>query len=119
MNFGRMLVVALLAGMTWVAQPGTAGAQSFSCEMAHTKDEEAVCRSHWLQRLDRIMAEQYRALKKYARQHDAAKWKRRLAQGQQGFVAARAECGENVDCIGKVYENRIGELVHMWKEMAR
>ena len=121
-----MLVLALLAGMAaWFPQPVMAGARSFSCEMAHTKDEEAVCHSRWLEQLDTIMAAQYLALKKYARLQrtarpdDVVKWKRELAHGQQGFVAARAECGADEDCIGKVYERRIGELVHMWKEMMR
>ena len=121
----RMTVLALvmMAGVALAAGP--ARAQSFSCEMAHTKDEEAVCHSPWLRRLDAIMAEQYRALKKYARQmrkarpEEARKWRRRLAQGQQAFVAARAACGADADCIGGIYEKRIGALVHMWREMMR
>ena len=116
---------ALALGAVLMAGVGDAPAQSFSCGMAHTKDEEAVCHSRWLRRLDIIMADQYQALKKYARLQRAVrpeaarKWGDRLAQGQQAFVAARANCGADVDCIGKVYERRIGELVGMWKEMMR
>jgi uncharacterized protein len=100
-------------------------AQSFSCEMAHTKDEEAVCRSRWLRRLDAIMAEQYQALKKHMRQQraahpaQAAQWRKQLAKGQQAFVARRAECDDDAACIGKVYEDRILELVRTWKRVMR
>ena len=122
---GAALGFALAVGVGMGLGAKGVRAQSFSCEMAHTKDEEAVCHSRWLRQLDTIMADQYLALKKYAQQlrqtqpEKARTWRKMLARGQQAFVAARAECGGDVACIGKVYEKRIGALVHMWREMMR
>ena len=121
---GAVLVAALL-GLVAIGMNGgdVAMAQSFSCEMAHTTDEEAVCRTPWLKRLDGIMAEQYQSVRKYLRRQRSArrKWARqmnaRLTEGQRRFVATRAECGPDVACIGKAYEGRIMELVGMWKAL--
>ena len=115
-------MVALVAGLL---QSSEGLAQSFSCQMAHTVDEEIVCRSRWLRRLDIIMAEQYQALRAHVRRQRAVKreaarqWGTALAREQQAFVAARAACGADEECIGRAYEQRIGSLVAMWREMLK
>ena len=118
-----MAMAAASAALVMMAGVNGTSAQSFSCEMAHTVDEETVCRTPWLRRLDMIMAEQYSAVKKYLRRQRATRreWARhrgaQLTEGQRRFVSARAACAADVACIGGAYEQRIMELVHMWKAL--
>ena len=121
MTLGAALALTLVAP----AGAGAVAVKSFSCEMAHTADEKAVCRSPWLRRLDSIMADQYAALKAYLRRRRparpdwAARWEGRLRDGQRVFVAARARCAAQEACIGALYEQRIMELVRLWRELLR
>lgn len=119
------MALALLLAWAPVAPARAVAVKSFSCEMAHTVDEKAVCRAPWLRRLDDIMAAQYVALKAYLRRRRAlrpgwaADMERRLRDGQRDFVAARARCAAQEACIGTLYEQRIMALVRIWRELLR
>lgn len=75
---------------------GAAVQPSFDCRRAETEAEQAICADAELSRLDRRMAEQYRAL----RARLSPRGREGLLQDQQWFLGARDQWFENRDRWG-------------------
>ena len=120
-----LIAVMIFMASMIITNVNTAGAQSFDCGMAHTKDENAVCADPYLRKLDEIMSRLYGDLKHYLkarRKQDrgwAEHWETRLLEGQRGLVSSRAECDGDSACIAKVYENHNLNLMRMWRDILR
>lgn len=77
---------------------------SFDCSAPTFLDEQAICHDPGLAAMDREVAAQYTAAAK--RTADPAK----LQADENGWVAARRDCGKNLNCLRHAYGVRINQL---------
>jgi hypothetical protein len=101
--------VLLLAipGFVAIGAAHSAEAASFDCSKAQSADEMAVCKLPELSELDTKMAALWFAYSKFpflmgangVRQDEAA-----------AFLRARSGCGNDADCLRRVYRDRISQL---------
>ena len=89
------------------AQPANAGeGPSFSCTRKLRPAEKAICASAELARLDRKLAEAYTAAWTAADDQGRAA----LKGDQREWLARRASCGTDPDCIGRMLKERTAAL---------
>lgn len=93
--------------LVWLLMPASASAASFDCAKAAKPDEIAICGTPEISALDSEMGGLWFAYRKVpmlmggngARLDEA-----------QAFLAARAACGGDADCLRKLYHTRIAAL---------
>ncbi len=107
-HFGpRTLGPALLMGAVAIAGPALAeSTPSFDCTKTHTATEGAICKDQslaWLdQQLNRLYGDTRQLLDETARAS--------VRDEQRAWVGRRNVCGDNADCIGAAYWQRLAEL---------
>ncbi|MEL6524020.1 MAG: lysozyme inhibitor LprI family protein [Pseudomonadota bacterium] len=79
---------------------------SFDCRKAATSTEFAICSDAQIARMDRVMAERYRALRSSGSQSRAES----LLASQRAFLARRNRCGGDLNCLNQVYRARLTDL---------
>jgi len=96
---------AALAALAATAS-GVAAAQSFDCAGDLKPDERAVCASGRLSALDDEMAALYRDIESHALMGVSGETR----DSQHTFLADRAACGSDDQCIARLYRQRIAAL---------
>ncbi len=91
------LVTALLLAVLAVA-PDHTHAASFDCGVARTPVERAICSNPSLGALDSQLADLYRAVREAER------------DSQRAWLRQRNECGGDVACLTRQYNERIAQL---------
>ena len=107
--------IALVAAAPAFAQDGP----SFDCAKAESSAEKLVCENADLARLDRAVAERFRAALAAARALDtgAAEAEAELRAYQRGWIEGRDECWKSADlrgCVADTYLRREAEIVAGW-----
>jgi uncharacterized protein len=110
---------ALILGGCLLAGAAAAEGPSFDCAKAGSEAEKAVCAESALAKLDRRLAERYRAALAAAEGLDAgsAEATQALKATQRGWIKGRDECwkAENLKaCVRDAYQIREAELVSKW-----
>ena len=104
----RRLILAALAGLgTTLLLPAPTRAASFDCSRATKVDEIAVCRNPQLSMLDSEMGGLWFA---YSRVPMLMGGNGARMDAAQAFLARRAACGRNTQCLAVAYRARIDAL---------
>ena len=80
-----------------------AGGPSFSCARASGADERAICHSPTLRAADARMASLYRDIQGCTMMGGRGD----NIDDQRAWLARRARCGGNADCLARIYNARI------------
>ena len=86
--------------------PTLVQAQSFDCRSAKRLDEVAICQNQDLAELDIQMSNAYFRLLNSLTGSD----RDQLRSQQIEWLGERQDCGDDLDCLRTVYEERINEL---------
>ena len=78
----------------------------FDCRKAGTATEFAICGDPTIARMDRIMAQRYRALRASMSRSAADA----LKASQRNWLNRRNRCGADLSCLNVVYRSRLSEL---------
>jgi uncharacterized protein len=99
--FGLALMIGLVLGASLPAR-----AASFDCAKARGADERAICRHPRLNDQDVRLGEVYSIASRFLGMgaRDA------LREQQAAWLRARKRCGDNVPCLRRAYDRRLGEL---------
>lgn len=95
-----------LALVVLSAAASSASAQSFNCEDRLSRDEQAICDSRVLSRLDVEMSEVFQEVLAGSRESE----RRQIQDEQRDWISARRSCGERASCLKRLYLDRISEL---------
>lgn len=98
----RLILVAMLSGFCGSGVM----AQSFDCTGRLASDEEAICESRTLSRLDAELSYVYEDLLAKAPEGERA----RLREEQRDWVGTRRACRDRHPCLARLYRDRISEL---------
>jgi len=101
-----LVASVVFAALLALAGNKKADAQSFNCRYAHHRDEKLICKDPGLAKLDEELASAYRRLILRLPRGEGE----RLDRGEEAFVIARRQCGEQRACIEQKYRDRIREL---------
>ena len=95
-------------GVVWSAAANTG--PSFDCDRASTPTEKAICGSEMLSRLDRALAIVYKKIMatSAAGSENLAAF---LDEQRQWNKKRSSTCGNNVQCLSRIYQKRIDFLV--------
>ena len=94
-------------GVVWSAAANTG--PSFDCDRASTPTEKAICSSEMLSRLDRALAIVYK--KKRAKLAAGSENLAPFLDEQRQWNKKRSSmCGNNVQCLSRIYQERIDFL---------
>ncbi|WP_175812565.1 lysozyme inhibitor LprI family protein [Burkholderia contaminans] len=80
-------------------------ATGFDCSRASHDDETAVCHDRGLAAMDQRLTQLYAAALQTVSDPEA------LRQSELGWIATRHQCGKDLDCLRRVYGERIGQFV--------
>ncbi len=80
---------------------------SFDCRKAASLSEKTICANAVLSRLDFQLGRTWKTLLDDF--IDSAQ-KSQMKEDQRTWIARRTNCGDDADCIGKLYRNRISTL---------
>lgn len=80
-------------------------ATGFDCSRASHDDEAAVCHDPGLAAMDQRLAQLYAAALQTVSDPEA------LRQSESDWIATRHQCGKDLDCLRRVYGERIGQFV--------
>lgn len=83
-----------------------AGAQSFDCSEREAIDEETICNSRTLSRLDVELSDVYEGVFANASEEE----RNRLRGEQRDWIETRRACGDRRPCLKRLYLDRISEL---------
>lgn len=94
-------------GVVWSAAANTG--PSFDCDRASTPTEKAICGSEMLSRLDRDLAIVYKKIRatSAAGSENLAAF---LGEQRQWNKKRSSTCGNNVQCLSRIYQKRIDFL---------
>ncbi|MXN76026.1 DUF1311 domain-containing protein [Burkholderia sp. 4701] len=79
-------------------------ATSFDCSQASQDDESAICHDPGLAAMDRRLAQLYSAALHTVPDPES------LRQSESDWIAARHQCGKDLDCLRRAYGERIGQF---------
>lgn len=99
----RLLLTALALTL---AVPAVAGAASFDCAKARSRDEKAICANVTLNDKDVRMSVLYDINRKTL----AMGGRGALMDAQQQWLRDRRTCGANRACLNRSYDQRLDEL---------
>lgn len=103
----RIAIAFGMALLAAISLPSAARAASFDCARATKADEIAICRSARLSALDSEMGGLWFA---YSRVPMLMGGNGARMDAAQAFLARRAACGRNTQCLTAAYRARIEEL---------
>ncbi|ALK32318.1 lysozyme inhibitor LprI family protein [Burkholderia plantarii] len=86
------------------AVPDPTFATSFDCSRASQGDESAICHDPGLAAMDRRLAQLYSAALRTISDPET------LRQSESDWVAARHQCGQDLNCLRHAYGERIGQF---------
>ena len=98
----RLILAAAVAGLS----SSCAMAQSFDCSGRLAVDEQAICDSRALSRLDVELSDVYEDVLAKAPEHDRV----RIRDEQRDWIGTRSACRERGSCLSRLYRDRISEL---------
>ncbi|MEQ8825342.1 MAG: lysozyme inhibitor LprI family protein [Filomicrobium sp.] len=111
-----MRTLAILAfSMLAMNFTSTANAQGFDCRDRLSPDEETICESEVLQRLDDELNEIYEDALAYTSDDR----RDRLRDEQRSWIETRGNCRRRENCIEQLYRDRIAELEQNYRDRRR
>jgi uncharacterized protein len=100
-----LLVSALLSSSINAAPPQQ---PSFDCRKAAAASEKAICANVTLSRLDFQLGRMWQSLLR-AFDTDSVQ-ETQMKQDQRAWIVRRTTCGDDANCIGKLYRDRLSAL---------
>lgn len=102
----RFVLAFLCAAGSFAALASGANAQSFDCSDRLAPDEQAICDSPALSRLDLELSDVYEDALSRASENE----RDRLRSEQRDWIEARQGCRSRETCLNRLYRDRISEL---------
>ena len=99
-------LLTTLALALCVSAPATAAQPSW-CLSAKSLDEIVICHNEPLWKKDNLMRKRYDALRGMVRGKMRSDW---YPRNQRAWLAERRQCGADVLCLAKLYEERLETL---------
>jgi uncharacterized protein len=99
-------MIYVISFLFFLLTPSVLPAQSFDCREARRADEVAICEDPDLAELDMQMSRIYFSLLNRSNRLD----RDQLRREQMEWLGDRQDCGDDVDCLRRIYRERINEL---------
>ena len=109
-------VPALLFALAMFLNAAQREQPSFDCRKAATVPEKAICANAELSRLDVQLSRTWKTL---LNAFSDSGQRARMKADERAWIAHREECGDNANCMGKLYRDQISALTEISVSLSR
>jgi uncharacterized protein len=115
-HYGKTLGIALVSVLCLAPRLGHAASYApLDCAKAATAAETTVCKTYALGQEEARLATLFGVLTSLVAMGHRAD----IADAQRRWVFVREACGNNADCLSRVYQTRINELSQALDDLAK
>jgi uncharacterized protein len=115
-HYGKTLGIALVSVLCLTPRLGHAASYApLDCAKASTSAETTVCKTYALGQEEARLATLFGVLTSLVAMGQRAD----IVDAQRRWVFVREACGNNADCLSRVYQTRINELSQALDDLAK